>query len=241
VSDTNELDRMRADLEVLKRYNEAGEGVLDRAVAIASDRIIRLKADPTWRFARDTVGFMERGSGVSAEYQIGVARYVRHLEAELESAKNCEIDENGRFVRDLSESEANPWAEAKDWVDSEYNHLGGGPSPVARYVRHIEAENAALREEVRLSHIERDEHAAAVKARDRGIEQQKAQIAQLESGEKSDSLVIRGLRMKIAELEAQPVPPLDPKRVYATWIQTQGHRAAWADAEPYPVAWDKET
>jgi hypothetical protein len=205
MSDTNELDRLRADLEVLKRYNEAGEGVLDRAVAIARDRIIRLDADPIWRFARDTVRFMERGSGVSAEYQIGVARYVRHLEAELESAKNCEIDENGHFVRDLSEAEADPWADVRR-VANHWLHQPPTPDAVwvARLVLHLEADNAK-------------------------------QAA------------------RIAELEARPVPPLDPKRVIATAckIIAKGSGETTAaflmqyyqagDAGIYPLAGDELT
>jgi hypothetical protein len=149
-------------------------------------------------------------------------------------------------IAKLEAEAAAPWAEANGWISS---WQGQGDYPVVvSYVRHLEADNAALREEVRLSHIERDKHAAAVKARDRGIEQQKARIAQLESGEKSDSLVIRGLRMKIAELEAQPVPPLDPKRVIATACKilaenSEMYAAAWimqtfkaGDAGIYPLA-----
>jgi hypothetical protein len=258
VSDTNELDRLRVDLEVLKRYNEAGEGVLDRAVAIARDRIISLEAeaDP-WADAKRVANhWLHQPPTPDAGW---VARLVLHLEAdnaklkaEIDTLKaEPHADENGHIVFPDKKAEANPWREAQDWVLAEFVHLGG-PAPVALYVQHLEADNAALREEVRLSHIERDEHAAAVKARDRGIEQQKARIAQLESGEKSDSLVIRGLRMKIAELEARPVPPLDPKRVIATACKViakktpffasvimQGYQAG--DAGIYPLAGNEPT
>ena len=133
MSDTNELDRLRADLEAIERHKLRSLGLcsVDRIIEKIESRIATLEA------------------------------------------------------------EANPWREAQDWVLAEFVHLGG-PAPVARYVQHLEADNAAK-------------------------------------------------AARIAELEARPVPPLDPKRLYATWIQTQGQRAAWADAEPYPVAGDEPT
>jgi hypothetical protein len=151
-----------------------------------------------------------------------VVEYVRHLEAELESAKNCEIDENGHFVRDLSVAEphadekghivfpddkagADPWTEAKGRIESErLKWMGKYRSPVVAYVDHLEAENSA----------------------------KAARISELEA-------------------EQGTFPPLDPKRVIATACRilaenSEMYAAAWimqtfkaGDAGIYPLAVDE--
>jgi hypothetical protein len=45
---------------------------------------------------------------------------------------------------------------------------------------------------------------------------------------------VRHLEARVAELEARPVPPLNPRRVYATYWHMRG-AVEWADVEPYPL------
>ena len=223
MSDTNELDRLRADLGAMQRVLQIinldrplGD-YLDKMRSIES-RIARLEAeaDP-WRKAKSAVEYF-RGFADHKRAEHNVVAYIDHLEAENaklkaenESFKSCEIDENGHFVRNLSEAEphadekghivipddsdkepdlfAGTKATASEWYDLPHPCV---ESSVAFYVRHLEADNA----------------------------KQAAKIVALENDLKGETLagqIIRDdLKARIAELEARPVPPLDPKRVIAT-------------------------
>jgi hypothetical protein len=171
-------------------------------------------------------------------------------------------------TRSTDKAEADPWRLAKenvaDWLKRE--HEWDRPM-VAQYVRHLEADNA--KQSARIAEQnewleEWDKVAWKILPGfdappnpshvDKRVEELKSLVVEFqqnvesERSEKNGLLIetalkrdeIAGLRRIIAELESRPVPPLDPKRVYATWIQTQGQRSAWADAEPYPLAGDDQ-
>lgn len=177
MSDKNraeELKRLRADLEVLNRYDDRPGKYIVRAIEKVEGEIKQIErdqADP-WRDAKDWVkmDYVHRGG------EHPVARYVRHLEAdnaklkaENESYKACQVDENGHWENDATETEADPWRRAKSAVEYFRGFAGHKQAEhdVVAYVDHLEAENAA-------------------KAK------------------------------RIDDLESRPVPPLDRKRVIAT-------------------------
>jgi hypothetical protein len=127
------------------------------------DKIAQLEAEANpWAEAKGWISSWQ-GQG---DYPV-VVSYVRHLEAELESAKNCEIDENGHFVREIVEAE--PCADENGHIvfptesDKEPDLFAGTkatvsewydlPHPcvewcVAFYVRHLEADNTRLKSEI---------------------------------------------------------------------------------------------
>jgi hypothetical protein len=84
-----ELEQLKADLEVLERYESKNHGLTD-AVCSVQERIARLEAaeaDP-WQVAKEYIGGME--STYASEFAQKAARYVRLLEArvaELEAKK----------------------------------------------------------------------------------------------------------------------------------------------------------
>jgi hypothetical protein len=132
----------------------------------------------------------------------------RHLGSTPLAAIHADV---GTRIERLEAEAADPWADAKRWVDEEFQHFGAQHC-AARYVRHLEAENA----------------------------KQAAKIAELEHSyqcEVVDGGAVRDqLKARIAELEARPVPPLDPKRVAKTYY---AHKLSYYDTadlgEPYPL------
>jgi hypothetical protein len=207
----SDLEQLRTHLKTMEAIRETYDKNADFTTLVNNirDRIAKLEAEAAdpWADAKKLIDVWERADGsIHSAPKIATA-YVRHLEAELESAKNCEIDENGHFVREIAEAEAyadesghivfpddkagaDPWREAKEDVEYAIKHLD--MRHIGDYIRHLEADNA----------------------------KQAARIVALENDLKGETLagqIIRDdLKARIAELEARPVPPLDPKRVIAT-------------------------
>lgn len=162
---TEELDRLRADHQVLIRH-----GCFVRAKVVENEiKRLEAEADP-WRAAKNIVDGIEKGKDCLRPAQVEHARYTRWLERQVESRDEV----NGFLVREANEEEAAKTAaeariaelkeELTEWnvvaADILPNHQGPLPSHVNRRVKELQA--------------------------------------------------------RIAELEARPVPPLDPKRVIAT-------------------------
>jgi hypothetical protein len=178
----NELDRLRADLEVLERlWNSvhfAGCAMdFDSIKSVVRKKIAKLEAEAAdpWADAKRIVSHWQDCPESNYGHTQVVVEYVRHLEAELESAKNCEIDENGHFVRDLSDAEtyadenghivfpddkaeAGLWADArrclKLWSKTNVPLLNWQESFIS-LVRHLEAENA--RQAARIAELEAEQ------------------------------------------------------------------------------------
>jgi hypothetical protein len=151
VSDTNELDRLRADLEVLERYQRQYDMMAGNAIIEAKNSIANLEAEAAdpWADAKRIVSHWQDCPESNYGHTQVVVEYVHHLEAdnaklkaEIDTLKaEPHADENGYIVFPDDKAEANPWREAQNWVLAEFVHLGG-PAPAALYVQHLEADNA---------------------------------------------------------------------------------------------------
>ena len=148
------------------------------------------------------------------------------------------------------EAEADPWREAKSRLEDLEGMEFHWDRELARYVRHLESENARLKKENSgkcKAYNWLMQQTNATEDRVFELEDQlskaKARIAELETELKAANEILRGCETKmtridpdarIAELEAREDPPLNRRRVYKTWW-TMAEPRDWKDVEPYPL------
>lgn len=130
------------------------------------------------------------------------------------------------------EDEADPWREAKSRVEDLEGMEFHWDREVARYVRHLEAENARLTARVDELESQNDKFTSQIGRLQASALAKHVQDVYAER----DRLAAR-----VAELE-NTVPPLEPTRVYATWCKMLGIKQ-WMDrdAEPYLLAGSEDT
>ncbi len=226
MSDTNELDRLRADLATLKAafeiYDRDYKGT-DRpsVIGIIESRIAKLEAeaDP-WAKTKKVVNhWLHQPPTPDAGW---VARLVLHLEAD--NAK-----QSARIA------EQNEWLEEWDKVAWKILPCFAAPPNPSHVDKRVE--------ELKSLVVEFQQNAESERSEKNGL--------LIETALKRDE--IAGLRRIIAELEARPIPPLDPLTTVATackWMASQGDKV-WAgyivehyqagNAGIYPLAGDEPT
>jgi hypothetical protein len=211
VSDTNELDRLRAEIKAIDTVTDLCNGIRDfdpsgslrnlRHAKIHQVAKLEAEADP-WRLAKENVA-----DWIKREHEWDrpmVAQYVRHLEAD-NAAKDAAI---ARLVTEAEKAEREVREMSQECQDR-------GKERDEALARIAELENQP--------EFNPGDYATAKEAlwhwRNNGDELQK-EIAEyvlfLLAGISQRNRREMESQKRIAELEARPVPPLDPKRVIAT-------------------------
>jgi hypothetical protein len=176
----------------------------------------------------------------------------RHLGSTPLAAIHADV---GNRIERLEAEAADPWEKAREAAKLHLANGGHNVKSVAKWAFHLEGKNAELQTELLCEQIDGGKVYADLKARIAELEQ----AVESERSEKNGLLIetalkrdeIAGLRRIIAELEARPVPLLDPKRVIATACKVIAHEDSFTsrhlmrlfdvgDAGIYPLAGDDQ-
>lgn len=174
-------------------------GIMEKKIAK-----LEAEADP-WLEAKECVDAIEKGRDVTVQWQLRIARYVRHLESEnaAKDARIAELEAELAAIAAVVDVESLKYDAKADFAKVPPNDLDG-MSRVHSAAKMVSSLQAIARAHVR------------------------------ENAE---------LKARIASLEAREVPPLDPDRVYSTAAKMCSDFCLASpfcigdagDAEPYPL------
>ena len=234
MSDTNELDRLRADLEAIERHELRSLGLcsVDKVIEKIESRIAKLEAEAAdpWADAKRIVSHWQDCPESNYGHTQVVVAYVDHLEADnaKQAAKIVALENDlkgetlaGQIIRDDLKARIAELENLPEFNPGDY-------AMAKKALWHWRDEGDELQKEIA-------EYVLFLLA---GISQRNRR--EMES------------QKRIAQLEARPVPPLDPKRVIATACKViakdDPHAAGYllqvmkaGDAGIYPLAGDEPT